>query len=255
VKYSPIAPIALLQDLHQHKLLGDYHLVLAHDILEHQDAYRELFRELRQKYSELFVILDNSTIELGKPMKVRDLLVAAHVVDADCIVIPDVLGKAKETVEAAWDFWKDYKRHENLPLMAVPQGKTVIEHVLCSRLLRQVPLVDYWGVPRNLANRFGTRQDSLLMQELGYGDKYNGVDNVHMLGMSKHFEDDIKCAKLSGVMGIDSANPCVLGQDNILLSKVSNPPHLQRGDYWTQTHHTLETRDNIQFVRDALNGM
>lgn len=261
MKYSPIAPIKLLQQIHQAGYLGGYVLVLAHDILDHPDEYRELLVSLRIEKGddEVFVILDNSLIELGYPMPPKDLRRAAVIVGANCLILPDVLGNAVKTVDLGWRFYHDTKKHaalHDIPLMAVPQGKTVEEHVLCARLLRQIPNVHYWGIPRNVANVFESRALEPLERELGYGKHFNGVTNVHMLGMSRNFQDDIACARLPGVMGIDSANPCVLGQADFKIeSHDTIIPHRDRGDFWEHTTLRQATLVNINTVREMLNGV
>jgi hypothetical protein len=264
VKYSPIAPIKLLQDLHYaHELLGDYHLVLAHDVLAHKNDYHQLFFDLRHKYKDLFVILDNSTIELGQPLDVEALLRASELVRANCIVMPDVLGDPVGTVKAGWEFYDEFPVDTNMTFMAVPQGNTITEYELCARLLMEIPGIYYWGIPRRMSNQFGTRNHPTLQELLNYGDAFTrrrkkvpGLEpRVHMLGMSNHCVDDLRCANLPGVMGIDSANPCVLGQSQQFMQGVTAVPHLRRGDYWAHTKATSHTIENIKFVRSSLNGL
>ena len=258
MKYSPIAPIALLQDLHyNHGLLGDYHLVLAHDVLAHKNDYHSLFSDLRKQYPGLFVILDNSTIELGQPLDMEALLRAAAIVRADCIVMPDVLGNPIATVDAGWAFWSQYStdHQAHTPLMAVPQGNTFDEYTVCARLLMGIPDVQYWGIPRAMSTQYGTRKHPGLQELLGYGHTFETMQKnvpaiqprVHMLGMSANYFDDIACAKLPGVMGIDSCNPITLGQNNI--SMLDSTRHIPRGDVWVHTKATMTTLDNIAYVR------
>lgn len=245
MRYSPIGPIALLQDLHHKDLLGNYLLILAHDVLEYPQQYKELLTDVGQR-AGTFVILDNSVVELGRPMTSSELKEAYKITSPDCIILPDVLEDGHQTVQASSMHAHQWVLEGMAPFMAVPQGTSVPELMMCAINLAGLPGVVYWGVPRAIANRFGTRM--VMAPILGF-DRSKKRD-VHMLGMSQHLTDDLMCASLPGVMGIDSANPLVLGQQDILIEEES--PHLPRENFWEEGEATMATVDNIHAVRGAL---
>lgn len=261
-KYSPVMPITLLQSLleyqdrHQDEdIVGDYFLVLAHDVLNHPEEYREIFQGRSHIPKSSFVILDNSVIELERPLGAEMLLEAADIVGPDCIILPDILG------DVAGSLHLISKAHEvitseqpDTPLLGVLQGRNVAELTRCAVKYSEFENIRYFGCPRWVANQLGTRKvfESIL------GIHHNGVfPNVHMLGMSTRLDDDIQCARLPGVMGIDSANPIVMGQLGIPLQRSSykHHPREQQGfTYWKEKEVTPTTINNILTMRRWLDG-
>lgn len=242
--YAPVAPITLLEKLESHDLLGPYNLLLVHDVLKHPRRYERLF-----KGRVGFVILDNSVIELGAPVT-EGLLEAAHIVDADCIVLPDVLGKCYETIDVMRAFINklpDEKR-ESVSWLGLPQGHNYEELVWCCQEISKLPVnVNYWGIPRWIANSFGSRVPIINHIGTVYPSE---TANIHLLGMSSNFNDDIRAVRCEGVMGIDSANPIVLGQHG--RSIIYEYDHLDRGDYWDDTLLNLQAIRNIIQLRALL---
>jgi len=244
-KYAPVAPIALLTDLHRQGVLGNYHLLLAHDILANEAVYAMLLDEVAAKYPDIHIIVDNSTIELGAPMSPQDVLEAAQIVQADAIVLPDVIMDFEATrrnIGVAMETFKDtpYK------LMKVPQGKDFDEMVACVQWMHTLP-GSYWGVGRWVANEFGTRRHILDLII-----KQNPEAEIHLLGMSKFLDDDIQCAFCQGVVGIDSANPLVVGQRGLQLG-TDTLEHLDRGTYFYEMVATAATISNIHYIEETLN--
>lgn len=264
-RYSPVMPIALLQSLVEYQqhhmdenIVGDYFLVLAHDVLEHPHAYADIFEKRGQIPKNSFVILDNSVIELGKPLGVEFLLGAADIVKPDCIILPDVLGDMQQSVRMVRKSHNEISvghGMDNIEMMAVLQGRNVAELTRCAAMYAELEHVTYFGAPRWVSNKIGTRK--VFETVLGIHHQVQNP-NVHMLGMSNNLSDDIACTRLPGVMGIDSANPCVMGQRGISLNKVGSYKHLPREegtfDYWKETEVTQTTINNILTMRRLLDG-
>lgn len=212
--FAPVAGIDVLEQLAETDHLGNYLLLLAHDIVEYPDRYRTLVSNARKRYSKVFIIVDNSTVELGASMPARYLCVAAQTVNAHCIVLPDIIGDAEGTVRASINGAQALTREGNLhgAYMVVPQGRNVPELYWCIQHLSAIPGVAYWGVPRAIANKLGSRE--VLKAILSYD--YVGTIGpcIHMLGMSRNIFDDLWCATYPNVMGIDSANPLVMGLEH-----------------------------------------
>ena len=249
-RYSPIGPIKILQKLQQSGHLGNYLLVLAHDVLANEADYVFLLDELPLATQPPLVIMDNGVIELGKAMPFEQVIEAADIVMAECIVMPDVLGDFQATQQAVK---AELSKMDNsdYPIMKVPQGEDPSAVVRCIEwLMDVVPTkeghLDYWGVPRWIANKIGSRQPVIE-----YINRVCPFPQIHLLGMSKNIQDDIICAHMDSVMGIDSANPLVFGLADQYMG-VNKYRHLDRGDYWKQTDINYNVLRNIEYVRNVL---
>lgn len=251
-KYSPIAPIGLLQQLHDDRLLDNYLLLLAHDVLEHDQAYLKLIEEWEEtSLQPTTIIMDNGTIENGAPVSLEDLMEAAALVDANVVVGPDVVGDYEETKKLMME-QGDIIRG-SYKMMLIPQGETLEMACECVRWMDErfpTPEEQWWGIPRWMANDFGTRQGVIT-----YINNYargSGEIKIHLLGMSEDLDDDLRCAKTLSVVGIDSANPMVLGYLHESIEDPQRPKHPERGDYWSSDYLHPLMSDNVRWVHNAL---
>ena len=240
-KFAPVAPPLMLLDLKRKGALGDYHLLLAHDVVAQKDLYKEVFSDL-EPYP--FVIMDNSVIELGKPVADEIMEEAVSIVHTDLIVLPDAIADPERTFEMsskaalAWSYL-------GLPgFMVVPQGTTQNEFTDSADQLMKLPGVRAWGVPRHATSKLKTRHHltySLMVLRPGF--------SIHLLGFSDNLVDDISVARAIGVNGIDSAVPIRLGLLDIpFYTHIdSHPP---RGDFWeTATTATPQVLENLAKIR------
>lgn len=251
-KYSPVAPIQLLEQLYVKGRLGNYLLFLAHDVLENMHSYHDLINDLKMKYEDdLFIIMDNGVIERGAPVSIGGILEAANIVDANCIVAPDVVGDLAGTKKLMMDRDVALIRHD-FDMMFVPQGKALSQVYQCIDWMdEKFPTngsTRYWGIPRWIANEVGSRVGPIL-----YINTYldHGTTKIHLLGMSSMLEDDIRCAQMRNVMGIDSANPLVAGHMGMFMGSV-HYRHYERGDFWKVEKLPQGAIDNINWVRHAI---
>ena len=214
-KYAPVVPLSIAKFMQTHPhgdLLGGYHLLLAHDILAHPAEYQDVYHMARRLNSNSFIILDNSIVELGKAMDMDDLITAAGIIKPDCIVMPDVMGEGLQTRKLSDAFYDEYveynrrKKIENgIPLMGVLQGSTIEDAIDTAVMFRSMKYVDYLGVPRILAEQHGSRMPLLL--ELLRREFIGSFLGIHLLGFSDNILDDVSCARLPFVQGIDSTVP------------------------------------------------
>lgn len=232
-RYSPIAPIQLLEEMQDNRILGNYLLLLAHDVLKEPVRYENLILGIRNwddEDDDTFIIMDNSVVELGHAMNADDVVEAASVVEADCIMTPDSLGGFDATVSLI-EQQADILETCGFPLMRVPQGASYNEIERCIDWIHDyLPArkgePEYWGIPRWISNKFGSRWPTVRYIRSRIPDS-----QIHLLGMSDWYTDDIQCVKEYGVMGIDSANPLVMGQEG--RDMLIHPwQHLARGGYW-----------------------
>lgn len=255
--YAPVAPIEILEDMKEKDLLGPYHLVLAHEVLKDPSRYQRLFDVVDENHHTIrgdatqvrtpFIIVDNGSAELGSSLPAQHLAEVFHLLKANCVVLPDVMGKAEDTVRASMLGADALIKHGVGPFMAVPHGESIPQLHWCTQQLSLIPSIAYWGIPRIIANTLGTR--SVLEHILGMGQPLQ--PNIHLLGMSTNLKDDINCCFAPRVMGIDSANPIVLGLNNYELF-YDEYEHMTRDVFDEQKALNTTAIRNIERLRRVL---
>jgi hypothetical protein len=250
-KFCIVAPVNILKGLEAHGMLGIHHLLLAHDIVikEHSQEYVRIFGQRRWDDSEL-VILDNSVVETGNAVDLGMIADAIAIVQPTCVVLPDVLLNASETIidcRKALDEWPK-KLGDATKYMYVPQGNTIMEFIECATVdwdLHFDERITHWGVPRNLVKQMNSKSRALAIKMLY---ELNPNRKIHMLGFSDYMRDDFACASFPEVHSIDSAVPLRL---NVPIDlNVVVPP---RGDWWEKAHMSPMVLQNLNQVRMWLN--
>ncbi|MEE8598933.1 MAG: hypothetical protein V3S69_05405 [Dehalococcoidales bacterium] len=250
VRYSPIAPLIILEQLQGQKLLGNYLLLLAHEVLKSPRGYIDLVEHMENtEENPRFIIMDNGVIERGSPVTAVELLEAANFAEADCIVTPDVIGDAPATRKLVMDQGSVIGRE--FPLMRIPQGACITDLFDCVDWLNEsLPAhgsdPSYWGVPRWIANEMSTRANVI-----NYINHECPKAKIHLLGMSKSLKDDQRCLRKPNVIGIDSANPIVMGIAGMEMRRGAWQ-HLDRGNLWDCQVLHPESADNVEFMHNAL---
>lgn len=248
-KFAPVVPLGLASWLKSRELLGDYHLLLAHDVIQNPKEYSEVYGDITQKGG--LIIMDNSLIELGHPVDADTLAEACHIVGARYAVMPDVLDDAQLTYDmsekAIWNF---LPKCPAVQPVFVLQGQNLSQCLeLCLRYVKLGYKIgtDYMlSIPRRLANTFGTRRD-LVAQSWKMGVP------VHLLGFSNSILDDITCARMPGVVGIDSTEPIRLALQHsrqISLDWPSQPG--PREDYWEKDWKSMLSTDGYNQVMASI---
>lgn len=256
-RFAPVAPVALLQEMIKwgEQVVGPYHLLLAHDVLANRDSFTSWARDLRASITKSFlqgyidIIMDSSVIELGAPVSIDTILEAAEVADATTIVLPDIIGDQEAThdlVDAALQR-KDVTRYKT---MFVPQGKTLQEYIVSLETAALFNWGTCIGLPRD-AHEYGVSRGTLaLVSRMLMPDR-----PIHLLGFSNHniTEDFLVARTIEGVLGIDSAVPVRVGQQNQLFS-IGCSDYGPRGTYWEHKQLTSKAKHNIQLVRTYLSA-
>lgn len=242
-KYAPVCPIRILKRLPNEG--GNYHLILAHDVLNHPVEFTDFFGGYRHQYDT--IILDNSVTELGTAVNTDVIEKAAQISHANVIVLPDVYNDCDQTIEQctkALKEWPQYLLSKNV--MYVPQGNTWEEFVRSAEALAKHPGISWWGVPRNLVEKleFGTRRRAALMLYM-----LNPTRKIHLLGFNNADDifDDMYCARLPFIEGIDSAVPIRAATLGLEMSfNLKLPP---RGDWWDTVQHVPLMDRNFNTTR------
>lgn len=227
--FAPVAPISVLRALQEAGKLPWYNLVLAHNVVEHAQAFEEVFK----KKPNSTIIVDNSVIELGKPVEAEMIAQACMILRRSAgysastnivAVLPDSLLDMKETIEVAMDALTEFRRAQVSNLMFVPQGKTLDEIITCAEYFQRVQEIRWIGVARNFVDILGSRRGVTRVLQSIFPNAH-----FHMLGFSRNTIDDIGCTLMRGVEGIDSSMPLRLEEPISFLSQFP-----KRGDWWKE---------------------
>lgn len=249
-RFAPIVPPEMLLDMKELGILGDYHLLLAHEVVANPSLYRQVF----QGCTGLTIIVDNGVIELGEPVSEAIMEEALRTVPARYIILPDAVGNAAATVNLAKSTTvKKYislAQVYSIQLMGVVQGRSEREILWCAEQLKDILGLTAWGIPRIITATHGTRSYVLDTLRETWPD-----DEFHLLGFSDSQLDDIACARMPGVMGIDSSLPTLLGMmgrsihiDNWLPDE---RPYRKNGE-WPSAVWRTQIGENINKVREWL---
>lgn len=121
---------------------GDYAMLLAHLKGYYPD---------RSVNPNCYVIMDNSLIELGGAVSMKDVYEAAVMCDVDELVLPDVFRNSTATVKSVQEsikWLRDNDRLGKFRLMAVCQGATEEEFAKCFKILENIPEIHCIGIPK-----------------------------------------------------------------------------------------------------------
>ena len=259
-RYAPVVPLDIAEGMLHHSqgdILGGYHLLLAHDVILRPAKYRLLYgpdSAVRRRHPDSFIIMDNSIVELGESVTIGQLLDACEIVRPDCLVIPDCMGAGEKTRQRFYSFiheWSSIARVRRAEssycpeLMGVLQGNGV-EDVMNTYLhMSESCCVMWYAVPRVYAQMYGSRMEVVT--------RLSGlVDGIHLLGFSDDLLDDVSCARMPHVMGIDSAVPVRAAMQKQQLNLNHNEDYGKRGDFWERTMPDIHTQTYYQIATNVV---
>lgn len=244
VKFAPIAPLGLYKELKATGNLGTFHLLLAHEVEQAPDEYAELFKDRPEEH---IILMDNGTVELGAPVSPNVMEDAVRAVAPNVIILPDVIGDMEATIKIVKKFAKQYKELRdtyNCELMGVIQGKTQTQLIECADEIDKATKCDAFGIPRWITKEMGSRMGITMNIQFAFTSK-----QIHLLGFSNNLIDDISCARIPGIRGIDSSLPVVLGDKAQLISLDSEAERAYRGPVWKSIKMNRHILTNIRRVR------
>lgn len=103
---------------------SDFHLILPH-ILETNEKYLNFYREKSRRGD--FIIVDNSVFELGKSYPDEKLLRLASEVEADEIIVPEIIGDFQKSLKKAEQFLRDPQIPRDFSISITVQGNSFDE--------------------------------------------------------------------------------------------------------------------------------
>lgn len=235
-RFAPIIPPHLMEKIP----LGDYILLLAHEVVERPEVFRTLVGNTRAIHKDACIILDNSVVELGYVdfAMVRE---AMDLVKPDILVLPDVLGDPDDTRYAVKAFLHDgihaltsgeARKPKLMPVIQTHEVADSPRYVADFQEL--IPGLEYIALPRRMTNdavAYGYLEDTRFNHARELASSHPNM-KIHLLGMSNNlFDDMICCGANANIIGIDSANPATLGHRRILMS-LHQSPHMDRSKLW-----------------------
>ena len=251
MKFAPIVPIAHLELAK----VSDYHMALAHLVLKHP-GYAKFYRE-RSSAGD-YVILDNSYIELGRPMHPSALVEAADLISPSEIILPDTAAGLAANSMA----FQNAIRHEGLQklrmrgmrFMFVPHGESIEDLRSALYAARRSGFVDSIGLGKPLIHMIPEAQVwgrsalvSVLPTELP----------VHYLSFYTPYELFSDANTMLGIRGCDSSLPAIAAHHFVEFGGAHGLLHRPRGWHfdpnWQFSPGQLEIlRGNIDFILAGL---
>lgn len=269
MKVALISPIANLKEFGD----GEFHLLLTHLF----DNATYVFHYRNQKANGAYLVLDNSAHEFQKGMSIERLMASAWTLQADEIVLPDVLFRGQDTLlssSEAMEWVAEEGRSKTMALkprfMLVPQGADRLEYYSClSGLIwkyqvmrRRYPDVfdrppvigvskDYEIWKGGIAKLFVDRLERIH-------DEYQ-ID-VHLLGWGRELWHLGELAQAyPWIRSTDSAKPFVYAAAGLEIGNPRTPPPYPTRDpnYFTtplNTQQTASAEKNIKCFRRLAGG-
>lgn len=243
-RFAPVVPIHIAEQLSESSL-GNYHLLLAHDVVKHKQRYKKVY-----DHSNMEIIMDNSVIELGGAVDLNVILDACITTHFKTVVLPDVLLDGAKTIEScsnAIETWKPkftevFGDNKSWGFMYVPQGKTIEEFAHSAYALYANHHINYWGIPRNFCDHVATRKIAIEICH-----SLNPFRRIHLLGFSENLVDDVISSKDHRVSGIDSTVPIRAASYSLPIGFHTKLP--RRGDWWDTAEYNPLMEQNIKDFR------
>jgi hypothetical protein len=165
-----------------------------------------------------YVILDNGAA-VGGTVTNQQLIDAAGMVDADEVVIPDVMADKDATLAKAKQFLKQWIGPTNTKLMFVPQGEAFIDWAQCLAGFMKMELANpnlrriVVGIGKHMHARVSGGRRYLV--DFCQSQHYT----CHLLGASDEPLEDIKLLDHPAVRGSDTSLPFAMAQSDYALQK------------------------------------
>ncbi len=247
-----------------------HHLVLSH-LMDTDRCYSDFYKDTPMRG---WVTLDNGAHEQTSGEGPNGLLLKARQINANELVVPDVLFDGPATVKRAKEAREAWGKLPLPQLMYVPQGKTLEEWTSCLFELIGVHMqyIKGYGLPfekfcigvsKDYSEIFPHGLwDALQVIEGFQGDIGGPHTDVHMLGWPRNLWEITYLAQRYGDMlrSIDTAKAHVyaLNTQNLRYQRWDIPKYPGRpDDYFNRTLNLDEMKicgDNLSMFRLAAQG-
>ena len=240
----------------------EYFMALSHAAAN--DEYLDFFRERSEEGK--YVILDNSSIEMGGPEAFESYLEKARLMKASEIMLPDVFQDPTATLREAERCMMILKKREysGYNVMVIPQGDNVLEWFKNARDLCNIRVLLYPMNPSHGYREATTIGITYRYTTLFGGNRLNmlwllssmlpGFQKIHFLGAKADPRLEARLAiKQFEVRGVDSSYPCVYTQHGIKITPefMSGPRPTREIDFLEDEYDTELLQKNLEVWWDA----
>ena len=166
-----------------------------------------------------YVILDNSTVELGEPEDFGTYLRKAREMQVTEIILPDWLQDSPKTIEADREAMAEVKRIGwKGNVMAVPQGRTQAEWIQCCREMLLMGGITTIGISRRYMVMFGESRLMAVLAVTRLLMTINPSARIHLLGCSAAPEREIPPILNTGKLrGVDSGSAAFYAKNRLRM--------------------------------------
>lgn len=211
MRAAVIAPTGLLK---RYAVRSNYHLCLAH-LCQDENTYSTFYREASDRGE--YVILDNSIIEMKRPMTNTSLLRAIDLVQPTEFVCQDFPRDPPTTHFWAMEKGQELKkRYPEMKLMVVPQwnnSKLLGDWWQSFLWLKELPFIDTIGLPK-----FIREGRSLMLQNINKSPDLRRDKEFHLLGTWGNPLEILDLAiHFPWIRGVDSKAPVRFGQYGVAM--------------------------------------
>lgn len=289
MKQAIISPV---YDLDLSDSLSHTYLILSW-LCKKDPQYKSYWNNIKRKYNDAYVILDNGANE-GQLSSDRDILSLALEMNVNEIVAPDEYLNADFTIEKTKKFLDDYYEDYikgRLNIQAVIQGRTKEDFLKCYNYYLNEPRINIIGIGyRNLYepfidemkdwfNRSGdfvTLKNKPIEEKTFYYtisrfyfinqyietvDILNNDKQIHMLGLTNPYElhiiKQLPKEKFELIRSCDSAAPIQAAQANVLFDKnygvKSKPKAMLDFEERLSSEQRMLAQQNIQIMKEWIN--
>ncbi len=211
------------------------------------NEYRRFFEDRADEGK--YVILDNSTVELGEPWDMEDYLMEAMSIGAQEILLPDWLNESTRTLKEAERGLELIDRvGYNEDVMGVPQGRHMSEWIECLEAMMGMGISSI-GISRRYLDRFGESRLFACYVTKHMAFAMNVDVRIHLLGAGLPPEIEVApCLQLPYVVGVDSSMPSYFAKAGRKLRPNAQRPDVER-DLANDEYDVPLLRDNIEWWR------
>lgn len=239
MRFAPIAPSHLLHNVSVFASRIHYHMALGQELVR-DNQYSELYRRLARLGN--FIIVDNGAAEPEEErVPFEEIVRVALAINADEIVLPDVVRDAGETIKA---LEANRDLIEKIPArkrVFIPQGQNINQWFECFDYVTNIMRLDYAtiGIPKHLE-----RWPNGRIQALDAVKDWHRY-HIHFFGIYNNPKEEILQAARypKRVRSIDSGAPFAYAQNNQVIDEV--PRHSLS---WTASAPSALVEANLRMI-------
>lgn len=239
MKLANIIPIPLLE---KYGNLTNYHIVLSYLVLRNEE-YADFYKKCSKRGD--YVMLDDSVIELGKPLSIQEQIPLAERIGASEVMCSDYPMDRKRTLEATADDLAKLSKDFPYKIFACAQGKNPKDLLQCYKALLKFDRIDTIGFSFTMNVYWKKAIDRFWWTTfLDQNDLIDRTKEYHLLGTG-HDAIEIKLqSKYKWIRGIDSRIAVLNALNNL---SVTDQRFVRDFDFFSA--------EDSPFVQDNINQL